>query len=102
MWITIYLQAIVINIHQDFVASKHSDFFQGQTSRGLLCRHKHSWETWLSIQEEEEEYLLPYSVLFTNDSIPVVAYTSYHRYHTKVLGHFANLTFLQPTLNCYQ
>jgi hypothetical protein len=45
---------IVINFHQDFVATTHSDFFQGQADRGLFYMPNHSWETQLSKQKEEE------------------------------------------------
>jgi len=34
--ITNYQRTIVINIWQDFVAGKHSDFFQGWKDRGLI------------------------------------------------------------------
>jgi len=33
------------NFHQDFVASTHTDFFQGQTDRGLFYWPNHSGET---------------------------------------------------------
>jgi hypothetical protein len=46
---------ILVNFHQDFVASTHSDFFQGQTDRGLFYGPNHSRETRLYKQEEQEE-----------------------------------------------
>ncbi len=48
-------QNIVINFHQDFVDSIHSDFFQGQTDRGLYYwpNQYHSVESQLSKQEQE-------------------------------------------------
>jgi hypothetical protein len=53
LWITNNQQNIVINYHQDFVASMHTDFFKGQTDRGLFFWPNHSLETRLSKQEEE-------------------------------------------------
>jgi hypothetical protein len=46
---------IFINSCQDFMASMHSDFFQVQTGRHLICWPNHSAETLLSKQEKEEE-----------------------------------------------
>ncbi len=46
---------IVISFHQIFMASTHSDFFQGRADRGLIYWPNHSGETWLTNQEEEEE-----------------------------------------------
>ncbi len=51
-----YQQSTVI-FHQDFVASAHCDFLQGQTVRGILYWANHSWETCLSKQEKEKWYL---------------------------------------------
>jgi hypothetical protein len=45
---------IVINFHQVFVASTHSDFFQGEMDRGLFYWPSHASETQLSKQEKEK------------------------------------------------
>jgi hypothetical protein len=52
LWIADNQKNIVINIHQDFAASAHSNFFRGQTDWGLLCWSNNSGETWLCKQEE--------------------------------------------------
>jgi hypothetical protein len=44
-----------INGHQDFMASMHNDFFQGQMDRGLFYWLKYSGKAQLSNEEEEEE-----------------------------------------------
>jgi hypothetical protein len=41
---------VVINFHQDFVASMHSDFLQGQADIDLFYLHNHSRVTRLSKQ----------------------------------------------------
>ncbi len=41
-------------LHQDFVASMHSDFFQGQKDRVLFYWPSQSGATWQSKPEEEE------------------------------------------------
>jgi hypothetical protein len=46
-------QNSVINFHQEFVASTHDYFFQGQTGRGLFLWPIHHGESWLQKQEEE-------------------------------------------------
>jgi len=55
-------QNIVVNFHQDFIASKHSNFFQGQTDRGLFYGPNHWWETRLSKENEEEDYCFSISI----------------------------------------
>ncbi len=45
----------IVSFYQDFRASMHSDFFQGQMDRGLIYGPYHSEETCLSCQKEEEE-----------------------------------------------
>jgi hypothetical protein len=42
LWIMNIQQNIVVNFHQDFEATKHSDFFQGQTDMGLFYWPNHS------------------------------------------------------------
>jgi len=37
----------------------HSYFFHGQIEIGVFYWPKHSWETWLSKEEVEEEKCLP-------------------------------------------
>ena len=37
------------------MAGRHSNFFQGQTDRGLIYEFEHSGENWVLYQEEEEE-----------------------------------------------
>jgi len=54
-WIASKQLTIVINFHQDLTASMHSNFFQGQTDRGLIYEFEHSGENWVLYQEEEEE-----------------------------------------------
>ncbi len=44
---------IVISFHQDFLASTHSGFFNGQTDSGLIYLPNHSRETQLSNKEVE-------------------------------------------------
>jgi hypothetical protein len=55
VWIASKQLTIVINFHQDLTASMHSNFFQGQTDRGLIYEPTHSKENWLLYKEEEEE-----------------------------------------------
>ncbi len=55
VWIASKQLTIVINFHQDLTASMHSNFFQGQTDRGLIYEPKHYGENWLLYPEEEEE-----------------------------------------------
>jgi hypothetical protein len=55
MWITNNQQNIVVDFHQDFMASTHSDFYQGQMNMALLYWPHHSEKTWLSNQEIDEE-----------------------------------------------
>jgi hypothetical protein len=55
MWITNNWHNIVVDFHQDFMASTHSDFYQGQMNMTLLYWPHHSEKTWLSNQEEDEE-----------------------------------------------
>ncbi len=43
---------IVACLCQDFIASSHSDFFKGQTDRGLFLWTDPSGETWLAKQED--------------------------------------------------
>ncbi len=43
----------VISFHQDFAASTHCSFFQGQMDKGLFYQPNHSWETCLPKQEGE-------------------------------------------------
>jgi hypothetical protein len=45
LWITNNLLIIVINFHQDFATSTHSDFFPVDTDRGLFHWLNHSSET---------------------------------------------------------
>ncbi len=45
-------QNIATNLHPDFMASAHSDFFQGQTDSGLFYLPYHSGETELSKQPQ--------------------------------------------------
>ncbi len=52
LWIVNNQRAIVFSFHQDFVASMHGDFSQGQTEKGLIYWHNPSGETQLSKQEE--------------------------------------------------
>jgi len=47
-WIANNQRNILINLRQDFMASAHSDFFQGQMDRGLFYWPHHSGETHLS------------------------------------------------------
>jgi hypothetical protein len=49
------LRTVVINQHQDFVASMHIYFFQGQTGRGMIYRPNHPGETWLSKHSEKDD-----------------------------------------------
>jgi hypothetical protein len=49
----VYHQQSAIYCHQDFLAGTHSDFFQGQSDRGLFHLPNHSGETQLSKQEEQ-------------------------------------------------
>ncbi len=44
----------VIKFHQDFTASIHSNYFQGQTDRGISYWPNYSVKTRLSIRGEEE------------------------------------------------
>ncbi len=46
---------IKANSHQDFVASMNSNFFQGQTDRGLFYGSYHTGETQLSKQEDDRQ-----------------------------------------------
>jgi hypothetical protein len=55
LWITNNRDIVDINVHQEFVACVHSDFFQGETDRVLVYGPNHSVETRLPKQEEEEE-----------------------------------------------
>ncbi len=41
---------------QDFVANPHSDFFKGQTERGLFYWPNHSEKTQQAKQEKEKSY----------------------------------------------
>ncbi len=52
LWIPHNQQIIVVNFHQDLMASTHMDFFPEQTARGLLYWPKHSGETLISKLEE--------------------------------------------------
>jgi hypothetical protein len=63
LWITNNQRTIVTDIYQDFVASTHSDFFQGQTDWGLVYWPNHSWEAGLSKQEEEFNETVPLYVM---------------------------------------
>jgi hypothetical protein len=67
LWIANNQQTVVANFHQDFMASMHSNFFQGQTDTGLIYEPCHCRETGLSQQNEEEGIHLLFVV------------TSYHR-----------------------
>jgi hypothetical protein len=46
------INEIQVNYHQGFLASTHSNFFQGQTDRGLLYWSNHCGETRLFKQED--------------------------------------------------
>jgi hypothetical protein len=46
-------RVIVVNFHQDSMAIMHSNFFLGQTDRGLIYLSNHSRETQVSNQEKE-------------------------------------------------
>jgi hypothetical protein len=48
-------QNIVINFHQDFMASEHSNFFKGHTDKGQFYWPNHCGETLVLKQEEEED-----------------------------------------------
>ncbi len=47
------ISEIEANFHQDFLASTHSGFYQGQMDRGQFCWPNLSGETRLSKKEEE-------------------------------------------------
>jgi hypothetical protein len=49
---------VVAKFCEDFVASMHSNFFQGLTDRGLIYGPNHSNENLLSKQEREEENII--------------------------------------------
>jgi hypothetical protein len=44
---------IVVNLHHDFAASAHNDFFQGMPDNDLIYQLNHFGETLLSNQEGE-------------------------------------------------
>jgi hypothetical protein len=46
----------IFHFSQDFVANTHSDFFKGQTERGLFYLPNHSEKTQLALQEKEKSY----------------------------------------------
>jgi hypothetical protein len=50
-----------VNFHQDFVASMHSDVFQGAADRGQFYWLKHFGETLLSNKDEEHEAPISFS-----------------------------------------
>ncbi len=52
LWIVNNQCTIVFSFHQDFVASMHRNFSQGQTDKGLIYWHDPSGENQLSKQEE--------------------------------------------------
>jgi hypothetical protein len=54
--LTDYQHTIVINVHQDYVASKHSNSFQGQPDSSIIYWLYHSGKT--SKQVKEEPFLL--------------------------------------------
>ncbi len=80
------LRIIVINFHQDFVASMHSDSFQEKVDKVLTCWPRHSRETQLSKQEVEEKQkealtnLSVWHLMYLCDSILSYGCTK----HTKV------------------
>jgi hypothetical protein len=53
MWVTNHQQNSVVNFHQDFMVSPHSDFFQGLIVGGLLYWPNHSRENLLPKQQED-------------------------------------------------
>jgi hypothetical protein len=55
--LTDYQHTIVINLHQDFVASKHSNSFQGQPDSSIIYWPNHSEKTRLPKQVKEEPFL---------------------------------------------
>ncbi len=54
LWIAYIQSPIVINFNQDFMASTHGDYFQGQVDRELIYWPNHSEETQLFNQLREE------------------------------------------------
>jgi hypothetical protein len=55
LWIANNQQNIVINFHQDFVASTLSRFFQGQADMGLFYGPNCSWENSLPKKENKKK-----------------------------------------------
>jgi hypothetical protein len=57
LWFTHNQRTVVLNLLQDFMASTHTDFFQGQLGRGLIHLSNHSRKNLLHIQEHEEDVI---------------------------------------------
>jgi hypothetical protein len=53
LWIANNRRTFVINLHQDFTTSTHSDSFQESADRGFIYWLNYSWKTQVSNQEEE-------------------------------------------------
>jgi hypothetical protein len=65
LWINNKQRTIVVNISQNFAASMHTSFFQGQADRGLFYWPEHSGEAGLPLQEEKEGKAIEQHVLDT-------------------------------------
>ncbi len=63
-------QQEIVNFHQDFIASMHSDFFQEQTNRSLFYLPNHSKETSCQCKKKRKKKMdSPFTIITLNQGI---------------------------------